>query len=69
MRRLPVIQYLAEEVKQTTQSLLAQILQRLRSSIQVRRSEFVRPQKTSFDNGSLRIPQELDGTFRINTSE
>ncbi|KAG6556242.1 hypothetical protein Mapa_002183 [Marchantia paleacea] len=33
--RLPVIQYLAEEVKQTTQSLLAQILQRLRSSIQL----------------------------------
>ncbi|KAL2629029.1 hypothetical protein R1flu_013715 [Riccia fluitans] len=33
--RLPVIQNLAEEVKQTTQLLLAQILQRLRSNIQL----------------------------------
>ncbi|KAL3687047.1 hypothetical protein R1sor_013356 [Riccia sorocarpa] len=33
--RLPVIQNLAGEVKQTTQLLLAQILQRLRSSIQL----------------------------------
>lgn len=34
--RLPVIQSLEADVRQTTQSLLAQILQRLRSNIQVR---------------------------------
>lgn len=33
--RLPVIQALAAEVRQTTQSLLSQLLQRLRSNIQV----------------------------------
>lgn len=35
MDRLPVIQSLADDVGQTTKSLLAQILQRLRSNIQV----------------------------------
>mgnify|MGYP000205658137 FL=1 len=34
--RLPVIQSLVVEVKQITQSMLLQLLQRLRSSIQVR---------------------------------
>jgi hypothetical protein len=33
--RLPVIQALAAEVRQTTQSLLSQLLQKLRSNIQV----------------------------------
>ena len=33
--RLPVIQALATEVRQTTQSLLSQLLQKLRSNIQV----------------------------------
>jgi len=35
MSRLPVIQALAAEVRQTTQSLLSQLLQKLRSNIQV----------------------------------
>lgn len=33
--RIPVIQALSAEVKQTTQSLLSQLLQKLRSNIQV----------------------------------
>ena len=35
MSRLPVIQAFAAEVRQTTQSLLSQLLQKLRSNIQV----------------------------------